>query len=186
MALTTLTQSPTDASEVTPVRLRAIAGGTSEVETVLALDLGQKTGWAVHPSDGHITSGTEEFRHDRWQGGGIRFLRFKRWLTDLKHCVGALDLVVFEEVRRHVSVDSSHAYGGWLAILTAWCEHHRIPYQAVPVGTVKRHVTGKGNADKAAVIEAVRRLGFNPSDDNEADAIALLLWALKAGMGEQE
>ena len=63
-------------------------------------------------------------------------------------------------------------------ILTAWCEANRIPYQGVPVGTIKRHITGKGNADKQAVIDAVRKLGFAPADDNEADALALLNWAI--------
>jgi Holliday junction resolvasome RuvABC endonuclease subunit len=48
----------------------------------------------------------------------------------------------------------------------------------VPVGTIKRYVTGKGNADKQAVIAAVKALGFSPADDNEADALALLHWAL--------
>ena len=43
------------------------------------------------------------------------------------------------------------------------------PNRGVPVGTIKRHVTGKGNA---------------PVDDNEADAIALLLWALEARPGD--
>ena len=46
----------------------------------------------------------------------------------------------------------------------------KIPYRGVPVGTIKRHVTGQGNADKEAVIAAVRALGFDPADDNEADA----------------
>jgi Holliday junction resolvasome RuvABC endonuclease subunit len=57
----------------------------------------------------------------------------------------------------------------------------KIPYRGVPVGTIKRHVTGKGNADKEAVIAAVQALGFAPVDDNEADALALLDWALKSG-----
>jgi hypothetical protein len=69
-------------------------------------------------------------------------------------------------------------HGGLLATLTAWCEQHGIPYQGVPVGTIKRHITGKGNADKQAVITAVRERGFNPADNNEADAIAILLWAI--------
>lgn len=105
-------------------------------------------------------------------------MRFKRWLTEIKNCAGGIDAVFFEEVRRHAGVDSSHAYGGWLAILTSWCEHHGIAYEGVPVGTIKRHVTGKGNADKQAVITAVRAFGFDPEDDNEADALALLHWAL--------
>jgi crossover junction endodeoxyribonuclease RuvC len=41
----------------------------------------------------------------------------------------------------------------------------------------------RGNAEKAAVIEAVRRLGFAPADDNEADALALLHWAMAQGIG---
>ena len=62
----------------------------------------------------------------------------------------------------------------FLATLTAWCERHCIPYSAIPVGTIKKHATGKGNADKAAMVAAVRALGYEPEDDNEADAIALL------------
>ena len=55
--------------------------------------------------------------------------------------------------------------------------------RGVPVGTIKRHVTGKGNADKQAVIDAVRKLGFAPADDNEADALALLHWATANRVG---
>ena len=76
-----------------------------------------------------------------------------------------------------------HAFGGYLAHLTAWAEANRIPYQGVPVGTIKRHATGKGNADKASVIAAVKALGFAPADDNEADALALLHWAIAQGLG---
>ena len=61
--------------------------------------------------------------------------------------------------------------------MTAWCEDHEIPYQGVGVGTIKRHVTGKGNASKDEIITAIKAKGFNPVDDNEADSLALLLWA---------
>jgi len=150
---------------------------------VLALDLGTRSGWAFRGRDGQIASGTVEFKNDRWQGGGMRLLRFKRWLTELKQAAGALDAVFIEEVRRHAGVDAAHAYGGFLAHITAWCEHHAIPHEAVPVGTIKRHVTGKGNASKEAVIAAVRELGFDPVDDNEADALAILDWALVNRIG---
>ena len=49
--------------------------------TILALDLGAKTGWALHGKDQAITSGTVQFKNDRWSGGGMKFLRFKQWLT---------------------------------------------------------------------------------------------------------
>ncbi len=114
--------------------------------SILALDLGTVTGWALSGPDGTRTSGVMSFRPDRFEGGGMRFLRFKRWLTETKNAVGGIDAVYFEEVRRHAGTNAAHIYGGFLGHVTAWCEHHGIPYQGVPVGTIKRHVTGKGNA----------------------------------------
>jgi Holliday junction resolvasome RuvABC endonuclease subunit len=87
--------------------------------------------------------------------------------------------VYFEEVRRHASTDSAHVYGGLLATLTAWCEHHKIPYQGVPVGTIKKHATGKGNAGKDEMVKAMQALGHPVTDDNEADALAILHWSLE-------
>jgi Holliday junction resolvasome RuvABC endonuclease subunit len=61
-----------------------------------------------------------------------------------------------------------------MAHLTAWAENRKIPYSGVPVGTIKKHATGKGNANKEAMIAAAVAMGYRPADDNEADALALL------------
>ena len=116
----------------------------------------------------------------------MRFLRFKRWLTEIKQSCDSIDCLHFEEVRRHVSTDAAHAYGGFLATLTAWCEHHQIPYQGVPVGTIKKHATGKGNASKDEMVASARARGHTPVDDNEADALALLHWAISQHALERE
>jgi Holliday junction resolvasome RuvABC endonuclease subunit len=144
----------------------------------LALDLGTTTGWAIKSRDSQIAHGFVSFKSQRFEGGGMRFLRFKHWLAEIKTMTGEINAVYFEEVRRHVGVDAAHVYGGLMATLTTWCEHHRIPYQGVPVGTIKKHVTGKGNAGKADVIAAMRALGHPVTDDNEADALAILHWAI--------
>jgi len=68
--------------------------------------------------------------------------------------------------------------------LTAWCEHHQIPYEGVPVGTIKKHATGKGNASKDQMIQAMQARNHSVVDDNEADALALLYWAIEM-RGEQ-
>ncbi|WP_208439761.1 crossover junction endodeoxyribonuclease RuvC [Bartonella grahamii] len=146
----------------------------TNAQTILCLDLGTKTGWAIRGADGHITSDTEDFQSRRFEGGGMRYLRFKRWLTELKRSVDEIDAVYFEEVRRHVGTDASHIYGGFLATLTAWCEHHQIPYEGIPVGTIKKATTGKGNASKEEMIKAICSKGHTPKDDNEADALAIL------------
>ncbi len=165
-------------SVVTPGPIEA-----SGAAAILALDLGTTTGWALRNLRGRILSGTAEFKPHRFEGGGMRYLRFERWLDETLRLAGDVEAVYFEEVRRHVGVDAAHAYGGFLAGVTAWCEEHAIAYRGVPVGTIKRFITGKGNADKAAVIAAVRERGFTPADDNEADAIAILLWAIETRGG---
>jgi hypothetical protein len=151
---------------------------TMNKQTILALDLGTTSGWALLGRDGSITSGSQPFKPQRFEGGGMRYLRFKRWLTEIKQSTDGIDAVYFEEVRRHLGVDAAHAYGGFMAHLTAWCEHHQIPYQGVPVGTIKKHATGKGNAGKDEMIAAAKARGNAPVDDNEADALALLHYAI--------
>lgn len=145
--------------------------------SILALDLGTKLGYAIRSDSGAIVSGTIDFSNRRYEGGGMRYLKFERWLEET-HQAAPIKEVVFEEVRRHLSTDSSHVYGGLLGILTAFCEKKGIPYQGVSIGTIKKHATGKGNAGKPEMIAAARSRGFDPKDDNTADAIALLFYHL--------
>ena len=145
---------------------------------ILALDLGTTTGWALRAPDGLITSGTVSFRPSRYDGGGMRYLRFTNWLTELDRLSGPIAAIWYEEVRRHAGTDASHIYGGLMATLTAWGELRGVPYEGVPIGTWKRSVCGKGNARKQDVIDTMRARGFRPADDNEADALAILHWAI--------
>ena len=138
----------------TPTETHRAAGSTGAPADVargalLALDLGTTTGWALRAHDGLITSGTVSFRPSRYDGGGMRYLRFTNWLTELDQLSGPIAAIWYEEVRRHVGTDAAHVYGGLMATLTAWAELRGVPYQGVPVGTIKRHATGKGNAAEA-------------------------------------
>ena len=149
---------------------------------ILALDLGTKTGWAVQ-SIGKAVSGVQDFSPRRFDGGGMRFLRFQRWLAEIHENVGGITEIYFEEVRFNRGA-SGHVYDGLQAILKAWCEEKTIPYQGVPVQTIKKHATGKGNANKEAMVAAIEATGRQVQDHNEADALWLLSYAvneLKAG-----
>ena len=167
------------------IRTDPLPEAVGRAKTVLALDLGTTTGWAIRGFDGLITSGTVSFKTSRYDGGGMRYLRFTNWLTEIDRLSGPISAIYFEEVRRHVGTDAAHVFGGLLAVLTSWGELRGIPYQGIPVGTIKKHATGKGNAPKQAMIDAARVRGFTPADDNEADAIAILLWALETQGGVQ-
>lgn len=151
---------------------------TAPDRAILALDLGSRCGFAILPRSGRIASGVNEFRPGRFEGAGMAFLRFERFLADAALASGPFDAVVFEEVRAHAGTLAAQVYGGFLAHLTAWCERAGAPYLGVPVATIKRHATGKGNAPKGDVIAAMWARGFAPVDDNEADALALLAWAI--------
>lgn len=142
--------------------------------TILCLDLGTKTGWAIRGVDGHIFSGTVNFQPRRFESLGMRYLRFKQWLTEMQSTAGGIDAVYFEAVQRHVGTYAGHVYGGLLGILTAWCEQYQIPYEGIPVSTIKKATTGKGNASKEEIIQAMCIKGHEPKDDNEADALAIL------------
>lgn len=153
-------------------------------KTIFAFDLGTKCGWAIY--DGQkIKSGVKELKATRFQSADMRFVNFRDFLDGLKKQTqkntqlhGAAP-IYFEEVRKHIGVDAAHCYGGFKATLTTFANDSKLSWQGVPVGTIKKHITGKGNADKLAVIKAVQALGYNPKDDNEADAIALLEHAMK-------
>lgn len=180
MAVASLRVGRVDATPIS-VPVAALGAGDPISGAILALDLGQRTGWAVRTPNGVITSGVAEFKPGRFQSVGMTYLRFRGWLEEIRDTTGGIGAIWFEEVVAHRGVAASHAYGAFLGHLTAWAEARHIPYAGVPVATIKRHVTGKGNADKAAVIAAVRALGFDPADDNEADALAILDWALRIG-----
>ena len=152
-------------------------------KTIMALDLGTTTGWAIRGFDGLITSGTVSFKPGRYDGGGMLYLRFTNWLSEIDRLSGPIEAIYFEEVRRHAGTDAAHVFGGLLAVLTSWGELRGVPYQGVPVGTIKKFLTGLGNANKQAMIDAARKRGFSPADDNEADAIAILLWAIETQGG---
>ena len=109
---------------------------------ILALDLGTKMGWASS-TDGVTTSGTENFNPGRFEGGGMRYLRFRNRIQEMIALIQP-EAVYFEEVRRHLSTDAAHAYGGFMAHLVAVCEELKVPYKGIPVGTIKKHATGKG------------------------------------------
>lgn len=144
---------------------------------ILTLDLGTTTGWAFRDGE-KLLSGRHSFKTARHEGAGMRPHRFKLWLDLLCSVNGVPDFVYFEEVRRHNSVTAGHVYGGFMNMLMAWCEEHGAKYSSVPVGTIKKAATGKGNASKKdMIVAAVYRYGIIPDDDNHADALGILTYA---------
>lgn len=101
----------------------------------------------------------------------MRFVRLSHYLEAFRQ----VDELYYEEVNHHAGTAAAHIYGGIVAVIQAFCEERSIPYSGIPVGTVKKYATGKGNANKAAMVRAARALGIDTDNDNEADAIFVAL-----------
>jgi hypothetical protein len=143
--------------------------------TTLSLDLATRCGYALLRADGKIESGVERFQPRPSERPGARWARFKIFLLGVKQSNPDLGLIAFEDVKAHgPGVQAAHVYGGFIATLQLFCEHHGIEYRGAGVGLIKKAWTGDGWATKKEMVARCRELGFNPKDDNEADALALL------------
>lgn len=87
---------------------------------------------------------------------------------------GTIDLAVIE----------GYAYAAVGSALFELCElgglirwelfRNSVPWLVVPPATLKKYATGKGGANKVAMVIAAReRLGYEGTDDNQADALWL-------------
>lgn len=139
---------------------------------ILALDLATQLGFAHGYIGKKPKHGTVSLHDKKWDGAGIRFVKFQQWIrTTIKE--NDIDIVVYEGVRRHTGTTAAHVYGGWLSTLWAECETMGVPYTAYGVTTIKKFWTGKGSASKEAMLDASYKRGFDPADDNAADALAI-------------
>jgi hypothetical protein len=143
---------------------------------ILALDLATKTGWATNA--GH-TSGVQTFDVRRGESPGMRFLRCRGWLSEMLSLLGSIDVIVYEQAHHRGGAATACCVGLVSTVLTFAAEHS-IETMPVHTGELKRWATGKGNAGKPAMIEAAKVRGWSPSDDNEADAQLLLVYALES------
>jgi crossover junction endodeoxyribonuclease RuvC len=87
-----------------------------------------------------------------------------------------VDVVALEGYSFGSHAAHAHELGelGGVVRLTLW--QRRIPYVDIPPASLKRFATGKGNASKDEVLAAaIRRFGFEGSNNNEADA-----WLLRS------
>lgn len=94
--------------------------------------------------------------------------------------VPAVDMVVIEGMALGTARQaSSYEMGGLGWVLRVALTEAGVRWIEVPPATLKKYATGRGNASKEEVLAtAIRRLGFEGHDFNEADAA----WLRVAGM----
>lgn len=136
-----------------------------EPKKLLALDVASKTGFCCSTA-----SGVWDLRPKRDESDGMRLIRFKAKLTEIM-TVEKINVIVFERsagFHQNAIIVQSELHG----TLKVFCEENRIEYRAYSASEIKRFATGKGNANKEAMIKAAQdKYGIKIIDDNHADAL---------------
>ena len=143
-------------------------------DTVLGLDCGTRTGWAVLRDGQIIDSGVEVFEHLPDEALGRAYRAWIQWASETCAWFGVTILAYERPHYRGACTD-------WLVGLAAQAEvvayeQGALPYR-VHSATLKKFATGNGRADKAAMVEAARPFTDHALGDDEADAIHVARWA---------
>ena len=135
-------------------------------EKILALDIATNTGWKTSTA-----SGVWNLKPTRGETEGMRVVRFKAKVKELIDLEG-ITLVSYERpAGMHKS--SIMVASEMVGVLKELCFEKGVNLSCYSASQIKAFATGKGNANKESMIRAAVSLGFNPQDDNEADAIHL-------------
>ena len=145
----------------------------------LAIDPGTNCGYAM-AINGKIlacNSGVWDLANQRDEGAGMRFLKLRNHIAQLEP-----DVIFYERVnQRQKSNAAARVYDGIVANIQSYCEEYNIPYRGIPVQTIKKHATGKGNVNKDLMLAAARKkwnYRFTDKEHDRADA----LWILDCGL----
>lgn len=139
---------------------------------ILALDIATKTGWKTKTA-----SGVWDLKPNRGESEGMRIVRFKSKVRELI-ALENINIVAYERPSG-LHKSSIMVASEMVGVLKDLCIELNIELACYSATEIKKFATGKGNAKKEAMIaEAINR-GYNPKDDNEADAIFIYLLAEK-------
>lgn len=134
---------------------------------ILSLDIATHCGWKTRTA-----SGVWDFTLKKSDSYGLRIVRFKarvRELIDLED----IDLISYERVaglHKGAIIVASEMVG----VLHDLCIEKGVEITAYSASEIKKFATGKGNANKAAMVQAAKeKYGYIGDSDDEADAIHL-------------
>jgi len=137
---------------------------------ILSIDPATKCGWATNSPR---ACGVWDLSVKSDESDGMRLIRFESKLSEF--CLtNAPKLITFErpggKFTKPIMTQSEI-----IGTLKAFCIKHKIEYRAYSSTEIKKHATGKGNANKQAMIDAAKdKLSYAGNNDNEADALWLL------------
>ncbi len=142
---------------------------------ILALDIGTSCGWAALGDDDRVRSGTWDISVDRGQADGWRYVHLRRHLVKLE----GVELVAIEKTQ-WMQGAAIEVHAGITATIACWAAERGIEFMQVHNGTLKKFITGRGNAEKELVAEYVAKRFPEQliKTTDQSDALGVLLWAI--------
>ena len=132
---------------------------------ILAIDQASACGWATKNG-----SGTWNLKTMKDESSGMKGLRFRAKLKEICELEN-INLIAYERVAGMHANSIIHS-AKMVAIIEVFCEENGIQYRAYSAPAIKKFATGKGNANKEAMVAAAGlKYGYMGKDDNEADAL---------------
>lgn len=139
---------------------------------ILALDIATKTGWACDTA-----SGVWNLKPNRGESEGMRVVRFKAKVKELIELEG-IDVIAYErQAGMHKS--SIMVASEMVGVLKDLCISKGVELACYSASEIKKFATGKGNANKEAMISSAQKYCVDIIDDNHADSLHLYHLARK-------
>ena len=141
---------------------------------ILALDLAKNTGWAMYDDRDGLCSGVWKFRGSPGA----------RWTTLYSRIIDKdPDVIVYEESGNWRGNSAVRCYHGWLTAVEMAAELLGAYVVGLHANSLKKWSTGDGRATKAEMIRTANEQwpGVDIIDNNHADALCLLTWAIWRG-----
>ncbi len=136
---------------------------------ILAIDQASNCGWAISKD----IFGCWDLTTRKDESSGMKMIRFRSKLKEIVQAEG-IELIIYERVAGFHKSAIIHA-SKMVAIIETFCEENKIAYAAYSATEIKKFATGKGNANKEAMITAAAKLyAYTGNNDNEADALHIL------------
>lgn len=150
--------------------------------TILALDISiRNTGWAVWDgSDYHWGSKSfDEYKEDY----GLLFETYEKWIDNMIYLHNPY-LVAMEGTYFGMKGRSAYQLNVLNGLTHKVCYQSDINRTECNVSTIKKFLTGNGRASKQEVVDAITEKGFEVENDDEADALAVLMMTLHSNSND--
>ena len=142
------------------------------MKKILALDIATKTGWKTSTA-----SGIWNLKPNRGESDGMRVVRFKAKVNEMIK-LEAINLIAYERVagKQNAAISVISEMVGQLKLISI---EQGIDLACYSAKEIKKFATGNGNASKDMMVKTAIAQGYNPIDDNEADAIFIYNLTIK-------